>query len=167
MTNRYNITFDTEAEYTAYKASTAYCEPNVSYIKETNGVAYHPWVDPCASEKVETTYEWVEIGGVKWATKNVGALTVTDYGQYFSWGGVNGFTADQVSGGCHSFSWADYKYGNGTSDPGDTGMTKYNSTDGKTVLEASSDASSTVLPSVELYFVIPLEPLPVSPVQYL
>ena len=101
---------------------------------------YNP--DPCKSKKVITTYEWVEIGGVKWATKNVGAESITDYGQYFSWGGINGFTAAQVSGGCHSFSWEDYEYGNGTSSPGATGMSKYNSTDGKTILESVDDAAT-------------------------
>ena len=116
--------------------------PNVSFCEDTKDVHYNPYVDPCSSEKVKTTYEWVEIGGVKWATKNVGALTVTDYGQYFSWGGVNGFTADQVSGSCHSkkFAWADYELGNGGSSAAD--MTKYNSTDGKTVLESSDDAAT-------------------------
>ena len=99
-------------------------------------------LDPCASEKVKTTYEWVEIGGVKWATKNVGAKTITDYGQYFSWGGVNGFTADQVSGSCHSkaFTWADYELGNGGSSASD--ITKYTSSDGKTVLESVDDAAT-------------------------
>ena len=116
--------------------------PNVSFCEDTKDVHYNPYVDPCSSEKVKTTYEWVEIGGVKWATKNVGALTVTDYGQYFSWGGVNGFTADQVSGTCHSkaFSWTNYELGNGGSSAAD--MTKYNSTDGKTVLESSDDAAT-------------------------
>ena len=97
-------------------------------------------IDPCASEKVQTTYEWVEIGGVKWATKNIGALTVTDYGQDFSWGGVSGFTADQVSGDCHSkaFSWADYELGDGKN----YSVTKYNSTDNKTVLESVDDAAT-------------------------
>lgn len=30
--------------------------------------------------------EYVEIGGVKWATKNLGAEKETDYGYYFAWG---------------------------------------------------------------------------------
>jgi len=133
--------FSTHAEYDSYINGSDAILPNVSICTTEGDVHYNPYVDPCASEKVETTYEWVEIGGVKWATKNVGALTVTDYGQKFSWGGVNGFTADQVSGTCHSkaFSWADYELGNGGS--GATDMTKYNSTDNKTVLEAVDDAA--------------------------
>lgn len=99
-------------------------------------------LDPCASEIVHTTYEWVEIGGIKWATKNVGALTVTDYGQYFSWGGVNGYTDEQVTGSCHSklFSWTDYELGNGGSSA--SNMTKYNASDGLTILDTADDAAT-------------------------
>ena len=88
------------------------------------------------------SHEYVEIGGVKWATMNVGATGVTGTGLYFQWGDTSGYTATQVGSGSGQkyFGWADYKYGNGTSSPGATGMTKYNSTDGKTVLEASDDA---------------------------
>lgn len=88
------------------------------------------------------SHEYVEIGGVKWATMNVGATGITDTGLYFQWGDTQGYTASQVGSGSGQkyFGWADYKYGNGTSSPGNTGMTKYNSTDGKTVLDAEDDA---------------------------
>ena len=74
---------------------------------------------------------------------NIGATGVTDAGLYFQWGDTQGYTASQVGSGEGQkyFGWADYKYGNGTSSPGDAGMTKYNKTDGKTVLEASDDAA--------------------------
>lgn len=87
-------------------------------------------------------HQYVEIGGFKWATMNIGASQPSDYGLYFAWGDTQGYTATQVGSGEGQkyFAWADYKYGNGTSDPGSTGMTKYNSTDGKTVLEVSDDA---------------------------
>ena len=134
--------FSTHAEYEQYINGSDAILPNVSICTTEGDVHYNPYVDPCASEKVKTTYEWVEIGGVKWATKNVGAKTITDYGQYFSWGGANGFTAVQVSGSCHSkaFSWADYEFGNGGSSI--SNLTKYNSTDGKTVLESVDDAAT-------------------------
>lgn len=88
-------------------------------------------------------HEYVEIGGLKWATMNVGASSVTDYGKYFQWGDAQGYTASQVGSGSGKkyFGWADYKYGNGTSSPGNTGMTKYKSTDGKTILDLSDDAA--------------------------
>ena len=137
---KYIREFENHAAYTA--AESGLILPNVSLCVNENEVHYNPYVDPCASEKVKTTYEWVEIGGVKWATKNVGALTITDYGQYFSWGGTKGYTNDQVSGTCKSkaFSWTDYELGDGGSVA--SNMTKYNSTDGKTVLEAEDDAAT-------------------------
>ena len=93
----------------------------------------------CAIDIISTIYghEYVEIGGLKWATKNVGALTVTDYGLYFAWGDTKGYTADQVTGSTtpkKNFSWSDYKYG------GMFNLTKYNDTDGKMVLENTDDA---------------------------
>ena len=89
------------------------------------------------------THDYVEIGGIKWATMNLGASSVTDYGLYFQWGDTQGYTAEQVGSGEGQkyFGWADYKYGNGTSSPGATGMTKYNATDGLTTLEAVDDAA--------------------------
>ena len=134
---RWISNFNTTAELQAFSGTTAFSQPHVSLTKDDGKVHFF---DPCKSIIVNTTYDWVEIGGVKWATKNVGALTVTDYGQYFQWGDTQGFTADQVSGNCHSktFDWANYKYTN----DGGTTMTKYNSTDGKTVLEASDDAAT-------------------------
>ncbi len=74
---------------------------------------------------------------------NIGASQPSDYGLYFAWGDTQGYTAEQVGSGEGQkyFGWADYKYGNGTSSPGVTGMTEYNETDGKTVLEAVDDAA--------------------------
>ena len=88
-------------------------------------------------------HAYVEIGGLKWATMNIGASSVTDAGLYFQWGDTQGYTASQVGSGSGKkyFYWKDYKYGNGKSSPGATGMTKYNSTDGKTVLDLSDDAA--------------------------
>ena len=89
------------------------------------------------------SHEYVEIGGVKWATMNVGANSVTDTGLYFQWGDIQGYTASQCGSGEGQkyFGWADYKYWTGDTGSGSSGVTKYNSTDGKTVLEASDDAA--------------------------
>ena len=74
---------------------------------------------------------------------NIGASKSSEYGLYFAWGDTQGYTAEQVGGGEGQkyFGWADYKYGNSTSSPGDTGMTKYNATDGLTTLEDVDDAA--------------------------
>jgi hypothetical protein len=80
-------------------------------------------------------HEYVEIGGIKWAIKNIGAEKETDGGLYFQWGDTQGYTADQVSSGEKCFRWINYKYcNNGT-------MTKYNSIDGKTILDSVDDAA--------------------------
>ncbi len=88
-------------------------------------------------------HDYVEIGGLKWATMNIGANSTTGTGLYFQWGDTQGYTASQVGSGSGQkyFGWADYKYGNGTSNPWDEDMTKYNETDGKTVLDISDDAA--------------------------
>lgn len=119
--------------------------PNVSLCVQENEVHYNP-IDPYNG------HAYVEIGGLKWATMNVGANSETDYGLYFAWGETMGYSSSMIGQSTPSefvdpfemrkaFTWSDYKYGNGTSSPGATGMTKYNATDGKTVLEAVDDAA--------------------------
>lgn len=141
--------FETISQYNAYTADTEnFILPNVSLTVDNNTVHYNPSTPPTPS------HDFVEIGGVKWATMNVGANSVTDTGLYFQWGDTQGYTADQVGDGegLKYFDWEDYKYaeldpsgsngsGSGSGSGGGTyKMTKYNETDGKTVLEASDDA---------------------------
>jgi len=132
---KYLKLFNDHAEYEV--AKNGLILPNVSNCVNTqNEVHYNPY-DPYAG------HEYVEIGGLKWATMNIGASQPSDYGLYFQWGDTQGYTAEQVGSGEGQkyFGWEDYKYGNGTSSPGATGMTKYNSTDGLTTLEAVDDAA--------------------------
>jgi len=82
------------------------------------------------------TSDYVEIGGVKWATKNVGASSVTDYGLYFAWGDKSGYTASQV-GVDKTFGWPDYVWARFP--------TKYNRDDGLTTLEPSDDGAQVIL----------------------
>ena len=95
----------------------------------------------CAFNIIEP-HDYVEIGGLKWATMNIGASSITDSGMYFSFGDTQGYTSAQVGSGSGKkyFGWTDYKYcsGAGTSN---SGMTKYNATDGLTTLEAADDAA--------------------------
>lgn len=131
--------FETQAAYEAAESSLIL--PNVSLTIDNNTVHYNP----SAPVPPTPSHDYVEIGGVKWATMNVGANSVTDYGLYFQWGDTQGYTASEVGSGEGKkyFGWVDYKYGNGTSSPADTSITKYNSTDGKTVLDLSDDAART------------------------
>ena len=86
-------------------------------------------------------HDYVDLGlpsGTLWATMNVGATSETGYGLYFQWGDTQGYTASQVGSGAgkKAFRWADYKW---TGDGGYT-FTKYNVTDGKTVLDLEDDS---------------------------
>ena len=127
--------FDTTADLAAFSATTDFGRPHVSLTEDDSKVHY--FGDPYNG------HQYVEIGGLKWATMNIGASQPSDYGLYFAWGDTQGYTAEQVGSGEGKkyFDWADYKYGNGTDSPDATGMTKYNSTDGLTTLEAVDDAA--------------------------
>lgn len=130
--------FSLTSEYETAKSGGTLITPNVSLINEDNSVRYLPELnDPYNG------HEYVEIGGLKWATMNIGASQPSDYGLYFAWGETQGYTAEQVGSGEGQkyFGWADYKYGNGASSPDDIVMTKYNEADGKTILEAADDAA--------------------------
>ena len=74
---------------------------------------------------------FVDLGlpsGLLWADTNVGATTATDYGNYYAWGETT--TKDE-------YNWVTYKYGDPTIE-----ITKYNSSDKLTTLEASDDAAT-------------------------
>lgn len=122
--------FDTTAELATFSATTDFGRPHVSLTKDNSKV--HFFDDPYKG------HEYVEIGGLKWATMNIGATSVTDYGLYFQWGDTQGYTASQVGSGEGQkyFGWADYKYGG--NDEG--GQTKYNYTDELITLQTSDDA---------------------------
>ena len=96
------------------------------------------------------SHEYVEINGVKWATMNIGASSVTDSGLYFQWGDTQGYTASQIgnNAGQKYFGLADYKYGNGESSNDTYQVTKYtggyndnNFIDDKTQLSLSDDGA--------------------------
>ena len=79
-------------------------------------------------------------GGVLWATCNVGASKPEEAGLYFAWGETKGY----AKGNSHDFSWASYKWCNGSYDS----MTKYctssiyGTVDNKTVLVPRDDAAT-------------------------
>ena len=84
-------------------------------------------------------HEYVEIGGIKWATMNIGAESITDYGLYFQWGETNGYTYDQLIAGLFPTGWTNYKFN--PSGDGST-FTKYNNTDRKYYLDLEDDAAN-------------------------
>ena len=78
-------------------------------------------------------HPYVEIGGVKWATMNVGAKNVTDPGLYFAWGETKGYKPEEV-GKTKRFTWKNYKFGSTAFN-----FSKYKSVDGLTKLQPEDD----------------------------
>lgn len=88
-----------------------------------------------------TSGDWVDLGlpsGLLWATRNVGASSSTDYGNYYAWGETTPKSF---------YDWSTYRYCNGNYDQ----LTKYcnNSfwgyngfTDGLTTLQPVDDAAT-------------------------
>lgn len=88
-----------------------------------------------------TSGDWVDLGlpsGLLWATRNVGASSSTDYGNYYAWGETTPKSF---------YDWSTYRYCNGHYDQ----LTKYcnNSsygyngfTDGLTTLQPGDDAAT-------------------------
>ena len=92
---------------------------------------YNPTLPP----PIIDGHEYVDLGlpsGTLWATMNVGATKPEEYGLYFAWGETQGYADVSIK----AFHWSDYKW---TEDGGST-MSKYNATDGKTVLDLEDDA---------------------------
>lgn len=102
-------------------------------IKDENGVMHH----------FHHGHEYVEIGGMKWATMNVGAEHSIDRGLYFQWGDSKGYTAGQIGYGRDKrwTSHEDYKW---HVDNGLRGYEyiKYNHYDRKIVLDVEDDGAA-------------------------
>ena len=110
-------------------------------------------IRPVLVKKVIRENDYVDLGlpsGTLWATRNVGASSPEEYGDYFAWGHIrpNDYLA---------FDWFEYKYCDGTENT----MTKYctdseyGTVDNKTVLDPKDDAATANLsddwqmPSIE------------------
>jgi hypothetical protein len=91
--------------------------------------------------------DYVDLGlpsGTLWAKHNIQDADGNEL--YFAWGETSGYTSGQV-GTDKYFSWtgdsADYKYGTFNDRDGENmGMEKYNTIDGKTVLDPEDDAAT-------------------------
>ena len=111
-------------------------------------------VNPVTNQKTPAGLEAVDMGnGLKWANMNVGAESVTDFGDYFAWGETMPYYQEGYSqespcthwiGGKSGYNWANYSLCNGTK----TSMNKYCNNgsygyvDSKTELERTHDAAS-------------------------
>ena len=104
--------FETEAEYTAYKNSSDFVTPNVSYTADVDSVCYHVVKTETGDYKIfllekkdisGLTYNMVDLGlpsGILWADRNVGASTPEDFGTYFAWGETTGYNVSTSAGYC-------------------------------------------------------------------
>ena len=124
---------------------TAIQNKGVSVQSSTKIDGYPSLINQIQTFDPTNGHAYVEIGGVKWATMNVGATAVTDYGLYFQWGDTTGYASSQVGSSGNplvkTFAWADYKFSNGNTAPAQSGQTKYNSGDTKTVLDICDNAA--------------------------
>lgn len=105
-----------------------------TYVKLLGEVYYDPNVysittlGPKPQYKVINGHKFIDLGlpsGLLWAETNVGASTPYADGDYYAWGETETKSY---------YSWDTYKWGNSP--------TKYNSSDGKTTLEASDDVAT-------------------------
>ena len=111
---KYLKLFSTESDYVAYRDDkNKYLKPNVSLCVEHDVVYYNYPPKPNSNG-----HDYVDLelpSGTLWATMNVGASKASDYGKYFQWGDVQGYTQDQIGlgDGQKKFSsdWSDYKWG--------------------------------------------------------
>ena len=106
------------------------------YVKLNNEVFYGDAVEvktlgtrPDNSKSING-HKFVDLwlpSGLLWAETNIGAETAADDGNYYAWGETTTKSA---------YNWSTYKYGTSESD-----ITKYNSTNGNTILDKDDDVA--------------------------
>lgn len=118
------------------KDESLICKNGIGAIMEDKkiNINCHPYVDLCLPSKT------------LWSTMNVGASKPSEYGLYFQWGDVQGYTAEQVGIGegqkKFALDWSDYKwYESGIVDVDNIKFKKY--TVGGATLKLEDDAAHT------------------------
>ena len=108
-------------------------------------VNYNRVILNTTTDNVTIDYSYVDLGlpsGLKWATRNIGATSESDYGDFFMWGSITPNTNEECT-------WESYKYCNGS----DTTLTKYNTdssygtVDNITTLEPEDDVATQIMGS--------------------
>ena len=98
--------FKTITEYETFVQSSEYVEPHVSYCEDDMTVHYN-------LSSPTPSVEYVDLGlasGTKWMKYNLGATSETEYGLYYQWGAVDGYTDDEAL--AHS-SWTTTPFNGG------------------------------------------------------
>lgn len=171
--NKKLIHFKTKAAFdNEYKAGNI-LETSICWIKDSQQIFTHDWglqgVTPELLEKLDLLeeeikeiknslyedptngYDYVDMGeaGI-WATCNIGASTPTDYGLYFQWGDIQGYSQEQI-GVDKQFNsdFTDYKFSDEAESYSVPNFIKYNQneiygkdgfTDELTILQPEDDA---------------------------
>ena len=125
-------TDDFSAYLTGLDATTTYYYK--AYAKNSAGTGYGEVKSFTTATTTGSTngHDWVDLGlpsGARWATCNIGANSPEEYGDYFAWGE----TASKAY-----YTLEAYRYYNTSTST----YTKYNNSDGITVLQASDDAAT-------------------------
>jgi hypothetical protein len=138
--------FNSQNDYESQKDSVMEMT-HVVLLEDTNEIIF--------ASKSETPndpfngHEYVDLGlpsGTLWATKSIGAEIEEGYGLYFAWGSTVGYTSEQISEGTFIFGTSADGLGSGVKYMEDEFTpTKYNATDGKTVLDLEDDAAHVVM----------------------
>lgn len=125
--------------YCQYQKTTLRATANAGYMfkRWSDGETTNPrtvYVTGNATytaEFEEFVITWVDMGlpsGTLWASVNVGATNMEDYGDYYAWGELTTKT---------NYSWSTYAHGNSTSN-----ITKYNASDGLATLQPVDDIAT-------------------------
>ena len=134
----------------SFVPNTGYTEsPTITIINVTTGeelpysvskVGDVTFVMPESNVNITTIFNPISIGeavdlglpsGTLWSNMNIGATAPEEYGNYYAWGETKPK---------ETYNWSTYQHGNSSST-----LTKYNSTDGKTILEPEDDAATVNL----------------------
>ena len=138
--------FKTEQEYNNYFGSDKFILPNVILVDELSDSENSIKFNPLPPSDPTNGYEYVDLGlpsGTLWAKCNVGAEKESDYGLYFAWGEVEGYSSDDVRNGVKSFDDSDYKWSEGGFMCDGSDITKYKpGLDNLTTLLPEDDAAS-------------------------
>lgn len=128
---------NTAEEYEAAVARQK--DPVAVFIESIDEMRYYTWV-PNFNNHVYVDLDLPS--ETYWADRNLDAGSSTDKGRYYSWGDITGQYVRATSGHyiC-DFSWDTYRFHNGSTYNA-ANITKYNTTDGKKILDYEDDAVS-------------------------
>ncbi len=122
----------------------------IAYAPSSGGIRYNGNLPRCETEAIRPVYDpsaneehdYVDLelpSGLLWATCNLGASSVEEYGLFYAWGETKGYTSTNE----RIFDWTTYELCNGTNSSFSKycTSTKYGTVDSRTVLELEDDAA--------------------------